>query len=414
MNAKTAAPRIAVTLALCFCAAVLEGYDVQAFGIAAPKLVAALGLDPARQGWAASTAMVGLVLGAFLGGRIADTIGRKPVLLASVALFGLCSIWTGLSTSFPSLVLARLATGIGFGGAFPVLIAVAAEVSSPSRRGATTSALFSGMPAGGALVSLLASVANGHMDWRTIFILGGAMPLVLLPLLWLFLPETRPETRPGHDEDASAALIAVLFAQGRALATVLLASASLLILVLLYMVLNWLPSLMVAKGFLPGDGAAAAFAFNIAAVGGTVLLGFVMDSAGARYTLTVSYLALFAAVYLLGAAHSAGSAIAFSAAAGFFTVGISCALYGLAPSYYPPRLRAAACGAIVGIGRIGTIAGPLLAGQLRQQGWSAEHVIDAALPLIFVGGIAALLLPRARDGETGLRSACSSPPDRAG
>ncbi|HEX4860507.1 MAG TPA: MFS transporter, partial [Rhizomicrobium sp.] len=332
-----------------------------------------------------------LVLGAFLGGRIADSVGRKPVLLASVALFGLCSIWTGLSTSFASLLLARLATGIGFGGAFPVLIAVAAEVSSPSRRGATTSALFSGMPAGGALVSLLASVAGSHMDWRTLFILGGVMPLALLPLLWLFLPETRPE----RGEDADATLLPALFAQGRALATVLLASASLLILVLLYMVLNWLPSLMVAKGFLPSDGSQASFAFNIAAIGGTVLLGFVMDRAGARYTFAVSYLALFACVYLLGAANSAGSAIAFSAVTGFFTVGISCALYGLAPSYYPPLLRAASCGAIVGIGRIGTIAGPLLAGQLRQQGWSAEHVIDAMLPLIFIGGVAALLLPRA-------------------
>jgi len=410
MNANTAAPRIAVTLALCFAAAVLEGYDVQAFGIAAPKLVAALGLDPARQGWAASTAMVGLVLGAFLGGRIADTVGRKPVLLASVALFALCSIWTGLSAGFASLLLARLATGIGFGGAFPVLIAVAAEVSSPSRRGATTSALFSGMPAGGALVSALASAAGSHMDWRTLFILGGAMPLALLPLLWLFLPETRP----GRDEDANAALLAVLFARGRALATVLLSGASLLILVLLYMVLNWLPSLVVAKGYLPSDGAAASFAFNIAAIGGTVLLGFVMDIAGARRTLGVSYLALFAAVYLLGAAGSAGSAIAFSAVTGFFTVGISCALYGLAPSYYPPLLRAAACGAIVGIGRIGTIAGPLLAGQLRQKGWSAEHVIDAMLPLIFVGGVAALLLPQAHEREAGLKRAYSSRSGRAG
>jgi AAHS family 3-hydroxyphenylpropionic acid transporter len=392
MNATSAARHIAVTLALCFCAAVLEGYDVQAFGIAAPKLVAALGLDPARQGWAASTAMVGLVLGAFLGGRIADAAGRKPVLLASVALFGLCSIWTGLSADFTSLVLARLATGIGFGGAFPALIAIAAEVSPPSRRGTVTSALFSGMPAGGALVSLLSSVMAGRMDWHTIFILGGAMPLVLLPLLWLFLPETRP----ARDEHTDAALLAALFAQGRARATVLLASASLLILVLLYMVLNWLPSLVVAKGLLPGDGATSAFAFNIAAVGGTVLLGFVMDAAGARYTLAVSYVALFAAVYLLGAAHTAGVTIVFSAVTGFFTVGISCALYGLAPSYYPPQLRAAACGAIVGIGRIGTIAGPLLAGQLRQQGWSAEHVIDAMLPLVFLGGTAALLLPPAR------------------
>lgn len=384
MKGKT----VALTLALCFLTAVLEGYDVQAFGIAAPKLVAALHLDPAEQGWAASIAMVGLVLGAFLGGRVADRLGRKPVLLMSAALFGLCSIATGLSANFASLLLARLATGIGFGGAFPVLIAVAAEVSSPARRGATTSALFSGMPAGGALVSLLAGIAGSRLDWHTIFILGGAMPLMLLPLLWLFLPETRPE----RDETVNAALLPALFAQGRAFATVLLAGASLLILVLLYMILNWLPSLVVAKGHLPSDGAAASFAFNIAAVVGTALIGIVMDTMGARRTLAISYVALFAAVYLLGAAASIGPIVAFSGVTGFFTVGISCALYGLAPSYYPPQVRAAACGAIVGIGRIGTIAGPLLAGQLRQQGWPAEHVIDAMLPVIFIGGSAALLL----------------------
>src|ERR1700749_935990 len=96
--------RVAVTIGMCFLMAILEGYDIQAFGIAAPKLVGALGLSPSQQGLAASIAMVGLVMGAFFGGRISDSVGRKPVLLVSAAIFGFCSIWTGLSTNFAGLL----------------------------------------------------------------------------------------------------------------------------------------------------------------------------------------------------------------------------------------------------------------------------------------------------------------------
>lgn len=388
MEARAGSPRVFVTVALCFLTAVLEGYDVQAFGIAAPKLVAALGLDPAEQGIAASLGMAGLVCGAFLGGRIADRVGRKPVLIASAAIFGLCSIWTAFCTGFAELLLARFATGIGFGGAFPVLIAIAAEVSPPGRRATVNNAIFCGFPAGGSLVALLGHAGGATLDWRTIFLIGGAMPLVVLPLLWAMLPETRPSREP-HDGER---LMQALFAQGRAVATVLLASASFLIVMLLYLILNWLPSLVIAKGLSPADGAAASFAFNIAGVAGTALLGVFMDWIGARRMFALAYGTLLAALFLLGGTASAGATEATSAVTGFFTVGISCTLYTLAPGFYPASLRAAACGAIVGIGRLGTIAGPLLAGQLRQAGWSADHVIEAMLPVVFAGGAAALFL----------------------
>ncbi|MBV9990070.1 MAG: MFS transporter [Alphaproteobacteria bacterium] len=388
MSAKAGTLRTTTTIALCCLTAVLEGYDVQAFGVAAPKLVAAMGLDPFEQGLAASLAMVGLVFGAFLGGRTADRFGRKPILLSAAAIFGLCSIWTGLSAHFTELLLARFATGIGFGGAFPVLIAIAAEVAPPTRRATVNNLIFCGFPAGGALVSLLVHQAGAALDWRMIFLTGGALPLILLPLLWLLLPETRPER---GSQDATG-LHDALFAGGRALATVLLAGASFLIVMLLYMILNWLPSLVIAKGLDPASGAAAAFAFNIAGVCGTALLGFVIDLIGAPRTFLIGYAALFAAVFLLGAATSAGATEGFSAVTGFFTVGISCALYALAPACYPASLRAEACGVIVGIGRLGTIAGPLLAGQLRQAGWSADHVIEAMLPVVLIGGSAALFL----------------------
>jgi len=380
--------RVAITIAMCFLAAILEGYDIQAFGIAAPKLVAALALSPAEQGWAASAAMIGLVFGAFIGGKLADAIGRKPVLLVSVALFGVGALWTATSGSFLALLPARFATGLGFGGAYPVLIAIAAEVSTPSRRSAVTCALFCGMPTGGSLVSLFANLAGEQLDWRTIFIVGGAMPLAILPLLWFFLAETRP----AHEDSTGAKLLPALFGGGRGMATILLASASFLALVVLYLILNWLPSLVVAKGHLSGDGAAASFAFNIAGVLGALLLGFLADIAGVRRALVLAYGTILVSLYFLGAAQPVIVIVAWSGLLGLFTSGITFVLYGLAPALYPVNVRAAASGAIVGMGRLGTIAGPLLAGQLRQIGWSAGSVIDAMLPIVLLGGVCAITL----------------------
>ena len=380
--------RVAVTIGLCFLTAILEGYDIQAFGIAAPKLVAALGLDPAQQGWTASAATIGLVLGAFLGGKLADLVGRKPVLLLAVAIFGAGSLWTAMGTSFIGLLPARLFTGLGFGAAFPVLIAIATEISSPARRSATTCALLCGMPAGGSLVSLYAKLGGEQLDWRMIFIVGGAIPLVILPLLFLFLRETRPP----RDAGADVKLLPALFGGGRTMPTVLLAAASFLALVVLYLILNWLPTLVVAKGHQSGDGAAAAFAFNATAVAGALLTGFLADIAGARRALIACYGTILVSLYLLGAAQSVSALVVYSGLLGIFTPSISFVLYGLAPNYYPVNVRGAACGAIVGVGRLGTIAGPLLAGQLRQIGWPADYVIDAMLPVVLIGGLCAILL----------------------
>ena len=120
---------------VCFLIAAIEGYDIQAFGVAAPKMVPELGLDPGQQGWAGSAAMMGLVLGALVGGWLADRHGRKPVLLGSVAAFGLFSLLTAMAHSYEALLWARFATGLGFGGAMPNLIAVAVEISKPEQIG---------------------------------------------------------------------------------------------------------------------------------------------------------------------------------------------------------------------------------------------------------------------------------------
>lgn len=376
---------------ICFLIAAIEGYDIQAFGVAAPRLVPELGLDPAQQGWAASAAMIGLVLGALVGGWLADRTGRKPVLLGSVAVFGVFSLATAATHSYEALLWARLATGLGFGGAMPNLIAVAVEIARPERRAATVSAMFCGMPVGGATAALVARLAGEGLEWRAIFVAGGVAPLLLLPLIvWLL-----PETRPAHDPSADRNVARALFADRRAAPTVLVWAAFMLTLVVLYLALNWLPTLVVDKGHPPAQGFAAAMAFNIAGVAGSLLVGAATDRFGWRWPLAVAYIALAAAMAGLAAATSTGAILALSAAGGFLVMGAQFALYAVAPMLYPPHLRGAGAGAAVAVGRLGSIAGPLVAGELRHAGFSPGEVFMTMTPVALTAAVILVALGRA-------------------
>jgi AAHS family 3-hydroxyphenylpropionic acid transporter len=380
--------RPGLVIGICFLIAALEGYDIQAFGVAAPHLAPDMGLNPAQVGWAASAAMVGLVIGAFTGGWAADRWGRKPILLASVLAFGVFSIATAFSGGLTPLLLARFATGLGFGGAMPNLIAIAAEISTPRRRGAVTSAMFCGMPAGGAAVALLARLAGDAIDWRMLFLVGGALPLLIAPLIALLLPETRPAGGPKSEHG----LLIALFGGGRAGPTLLLWAANLLTLVVMYLLLNWLPTLVVAKGHTAGDGAAASLAFNLVGIAGALLLGVSADRTGVRWTMLASYLGLGAALWGLGAAAGLDQILALSGAVGFLVLGTQYVLYGVAPALYPLSARAVGAGASVGIGRFGAIIGPLLAGDLRQAGWTADQVLGVMVPVALAAGGAIVVL----------------------
>jgi AAHS family 3-hydroxyphenylpropionic acid transporter len=389
MNASDSPTRrLGWVIGVCVLIATLEGYDTQAFGVAAPHLAPELGLNPGQIGWAGSAANFGLVLGALMGGWAADRWGRKPVLLASVIAFGLFSLATALAHGFEPLLAARFLTGLGFGGVMANLIAVAAEIAPPGRRALVTGAMFGGMPAGGAAVSLLARMAGEHADWRMLFFVGGALPLLVAPLvLWVL-----PETRPARAGDLDRNLPRALFGEGRLAPTLLLWAASLLSLVILHLLLNWLPILVAAKGHGAGDGAAAALAFNVMGAVGAVALGFAADRVGVRGAMLVAYLALGAAMWAVSVAADMGPILAAAAVAGFMLIGAIYVLYGLAPGLYPVQVRSAAAGASVGVGRIGSILGPLVAGGMRQAGWSAAQVLVAMVPVALAAGAAVVIL----------------------
>jgi AAHS family 3-hydroxyphenylpropionic acid transporter len=383
-----AAMNAPIVVAVCFAIAALEGYDIQALGVAAPSMGAALKLSKDTIGLAGSAAMIGLVIGSIFGGWLADRAGRKPVLIASTAWFGVFSIATALAFDANTLILTRLAIGLGFGGAMPNMIAVALEISGPRRRAATVTTMFVGMPVGGALSALVTRIDAVEADWRLVFIVGGVLPLLVAPLgLWLL-----PETRPDHEETADRRSLPALFGGGRALITPLMWLAFGLTLLVQYVMLNWLPTLVIAKGLSKDVASLAALAFNLSGVVGGVTLGLTVDRFGYRWPLAAAYLGLVAVMAGLAAAAGTAAILTLAGLAGFLLMGGLFCLYALGPTHYPPAVRGVGSGAAVSAGRLGSIIGPAFAGFLLAGGASAGQVVQSIVPVVVAAGFAAVLL----------------------
>lgn len=436
------ANRAAITIALCFAVTVLEGFDIQAMGVAAPKLGPELKLAKDVLGQALSASNIGLVLGAAFGGWLADQVGRKAVLVVAVLLFGAFTLATMIAPDYATLFAVRLGCGLGFGAALPNIMAVAAEVAPKEKRGSTAAMMFCGMPVGGGTVALI-SWLTPTQDWRTLFLLGGLTPLLLAPALILLMRDTRSaETRaaigaeardtplwhwlgaiplfalawlgfqalagqPGAKSIAGIApwlaLLATvvlgyvyihrkaLLADGRATPSILLWIVFVPTLLILYLILNWLPTLVVAKGF-PKDASQASVWFNFGSVAGALVLGRLVDRFGLRWPLVTAYVGLVAALLALAAATQLTMIVVLSGAVGFCLLGANYSLYGAAASYYSEATRGRGSGGAVAWGRFGAVAGPLAGGYLMAAGRDAGAVVSAMIPFAVVAGVGLLAL----------------------
>jgi AAHS family 3-hydroxyphenylpropionic acid transporter len=333
---------------------------------------------------------IGLVIGSSFGGWLADRVGRKPVFIGAVLAFGLFTFATAHAFDFGSLFAVRLLVGLGFGAALPNMMAVASEISAPEKRAFTAAAIFSGMPLGGGTSALLTQLLPVGFHWRVLFIIGGLLPLVLVPALYFLLPETLSKAQRGATGRTN--VMAALFGEGRAAATLLLWLTFLPTLLILYLILNWLPTLVVANGLDRAVAPQASLAFNFASVAGALLFGRIVDRFGPRWPLTGAYAALIVALMALGASRELPMILALSAAAGFFLMGANYSLYGVATSYYPSSVRGTGSGASIAIGRVGSVCGPLLAGMLLAGGSTATHVVQYMAPIAAIAGIAVFIL----------------------
>jgi AAHS family 3-hydroxyphenylpropionic acid transporter len=380
----------------------IEGFDIQSMGVAAPRMLPALHLSPGQAGWAFSASLIGLMVGAGFGGVVADRTGRRAVVTTSVAAFGVFSLLTALTAGFGPLLVVRFLTGLGLGGAMPMLIALASERAGPARKATMVAAVMGGMPLGGAVAGLVARTPMALEDWRTIFVVGGLVPLVLAPLLYVVLPVGRPDRAAHQAGDARRAL----FGKGRWPATACLWVSYALVALTLHLLLNWLPTLLVARGLPPASAFLVSALFNLGGASGGVAFGLVVDRVGPRWPLLAGFAGLAVALVLLAGASGGGAIAALAFAAGFLLMGGQFTLYGLGPPYYPAAVRATGVGAAVAAGRVGSIFGPLAAAQLIGGGATGAAVVGALVPVVVVAGLVAgaLTLFPLPKGEGGARA----------
>jgi len=385
-----------VTVSLCYLIALLEGLDLQAAGIAAPKLAPALHLNPGELGWFFSASTFGLILGAALGGRLSDHFGRKTVLIVSVAIFGLMSLMTGLASHLAALIVARFLTGLGIGGALPNLVALVSENTHQARMHTSVGLLYAGLPSGGALVSLVAAL-DPLARWPVVFLIGGIAPLVAIPLLAYLLPESRQLhgaiTMHRTDQPRHRGFLFAMFGEHRAARTLLLWFSFFLALLTMYLLLNWLPTLLVSRGLSRSDASLVQLSFNLFGALGSIATGRLMDRISIRKVVIAAFLS--AAVCLLLLAHVEPAILAALAVGGLVGVTMSATqalLYALAPGLYPTRIRGTGVGSAVAVGRLGSAVGPLLAGALLSSGRTPQEVLQLLAPLMLVAGGALLVL----------------------
>jgi AAHS family 3-hydroxyphenylpropionic acid transporter len=379
-----------VTVALCFAVAVLEGFDIQAIGVAAPRLAPELGLASGQMGWIFAISNIGIVIGASIGGWLADRIGRKPVFMGAVTTFGIFTLGTAMAPGFAPLFIVRFLVGLGFGAALPNMMAVAAEISAPQRRTVIAAAMFSGLPFGGGTSALVTQILPPDFDWRVLFYMGGSLPLVIVPALYLRMSETLDRSKQSASKRTDIGR--ALFGEGRAAPTLLLWLTFLPTLLILYLILNWLPTLVAAKGLDRVIAPQASLWFNFGSIPGALLFGVLVDKFGPRWPLATSYVALVGSLILLGGAGGLEAIVFFSGAAGFFLMGANYSLYGVAAAYYPTAVRGTGSGASVAVGRVGSVVGPLLAGALLSQGLTATQVILVMVPAAAIAGVCVFLL----------------------
>jgi AAHS family 3-hydroxyphenylpropionic acid transporter len=368
--------------------AMLEGFDIQAMGISMPRIVAEIAVPPDLKGILFAINNVGMVLGALVGGWVADRVGRKPVLVGAVLIFGLFTLATAASHGYITLMAARFIAGLGFGAALPNMMAIASESSPAERRAFTATLVFCGLPLGGGTVALLDMLLPSGLGWRTLFVVGGTLPMIVAPALQWVLSETLGATQRAAP-DKRVPTWQALFSGGRAAPTLLLWLAFLPTLLILYLLLNWLPSLAKARGFGTSE---ASVAFNYASAPGALVLGWLVDRYGARWPLVLSFLGLIGSLVALGASDNLSNFVSSAGVAGFFLLGANYALYGVAPGYYPTIMRGTGSGASVAVGRVGSIIGPLLAGFMLAGGSSASNVLQFMAPVAAVAAVAVFVL----------------------
>ncbi|MFJ2426981.1 MFS transporter [Pseudomonas sp. NPDC087804] len=390
-------------MALCFFIVLFDGFDVAVMGFIAPSLIQEWGLSKAAFGPVMSAGMVGLAIGALTAGPYADRLGRKKVLLTAVTGFSVLSLACAFARNPYELAALRLLTGVALGAALPNTTTLLAEYLPERNRSLFITIMFTGFNMGSGLGGFLAAWLIPHHGWQSVLLAGGVLPMLLLPLMWLLLPESArflaarnaPASQiskvlnklGGTFSAATKFVIAepqtqqkaplrLLFTEQYRFGTLALWATYFMGLLVIYLTMGWMPTLLREGGLSIERAATITGLFQIGGTVGAIVVGWAMDRRNPNAVIATSYALGGAFILLLGAFSLESSLLAFGVvAAGFCMSGAQTGLNAFAPGYYPTDCRATGVSWMLGIGRFGAIFGSLIGGAVLSLG--------LGLPLLF-------------------------------
>ncbi|MEK6292713.1 MAG: aromatic acid/H+ symport family MFS transporter [Paraburkholderia tropica] len=410
-------------VALCFLVVTADGMDVAIMGFVAPPILHEWAISRPAFGLVMSAAPLGLVIGALVAGPSSDRFGRKVVLLSSIFVFGIFTIATAFTSTPTEMAVLRLLTGIGLGAAMPNTTTLLSEYAPQRKRALMITIMFTGFNLGSALIGFVAGWLIPTHGWRAVLIVGGALPLVMIPLhLWL-LPESARllavrgaasariaqilnrvcegrftgEERFISNEPPvpSRKPIGILFSQGYGAMTLLLWVTYFMGLLVIYLLTGWLPTLIKDAGLSVTVAANVTAMFQIGGTIGAVIVGWLMDKTRPAPVISAAYVGgglCVLAVASVGALSSSLTMLVF--AAGFCMSGAQTGLNAFAPGRYPTQARATGVSWMLGMGRFGSIFGSAIGGALLGLGWGFESILATLAVPAVLAAIAILFAQR--------------------
>lgn len=409
----------------CMLVIIFDGYDLVIYGVALKGLVAQWGLSAKEAGFLGSVALFGMMIGAMALGSLADRYGRKKMIALCLVLFSVFTFLCGFAQNPTQFALMRFVAGIGIGGAMPNLVAMMAEYSPKRMRSTMVSLMFSGYAIGGMLSAGLGILIVPTFGWEWMFYLG-LVPLLLLPLILKFLPESLgflmrhgheaqvrqilPKLAPSLNLQAddqlvreelvvkkTAVPVGQLFQEKRGVSTLAFWASFFCCLLMVYALSTWLPKFMEQAGYELKAGLSFLFAMNIGAMVGAIGGGWLADKLNIKAVLLGFLLLGSVALVMLGYKTPLPVLYFLVAVAGATTIGTQIVLYSYVAMYYPLKIRSTGIGWASGIGRIGAIVGPILGGWLvaLQLPHSTNFMIFA-IPGV-IAAVAVLFIANSRD-----------------
>ena len=410
-----------LVVALCFVFNMLDGFDITAMAVVASSVSSDLSLTDDLLGWIFSFALAGMMVGAMVLAPVADIIGRRVLIILSLLLVGVSILLTSKADSLGPFIILRFVSGMGAGALLACQASLAAEYSPEKYRALSVALVTAGYPTGAMMTSVVAGFIMPEYGWRSMFVFGGLITLGMVVVAWLMIPESLkyllekqpknalikineilqklkhspidelPESIKSHKNKTTLLnnMRMLLSPKYRSLSLTLW-TAFCCAYATLYFLMSWIPKLMENAGYDMAAGRNAFFLFNLGGVIGIYLLGYL--SIKWKLTNLIFNLSIASAISMIAfalAPNELNTLLILKVVIGILQQSAFTGLYGVAAKAYPTEIRSTGVGWAIGLGRIGAVIGPALAGYLILAGYDmSANFMFFSIPMIVCGFIA--------------------------